>query len=171
MPEPLRNCRKNHGKLTARHINSEKGHECMTPWTLKEIILNGLMFLGIIVTFVWIVLKKLGYIHTPLLIEMLPFIASFVTILIFVYHLAAFVHELRPLPQQMRILATRVDALEQKTSMLERIVHAIVIDIKSVKLALITVVKELGVMKRTLNTVVDDTTVLKKDVTILKQRM
>ena len=87
----------------------------MGEWTLKDRILTALMFLGVIVTYIWLILKQFGYIHTPWFIAVIPFIASALAILVFLYTGSVFISELRPLPKQMAALTRRVDRLEEHT--------------------------------------------------------
>lgn len=92
----------------------------MVKLTIKDIILDTLIFLGIIVTFVWLILKQLGFIHTHWFIAIIPFAASGIAISAFIYHVVGFIHELKPLPQQVLLLTKRVDRIDNRADQLEQ---------------------------------------------------
>jgi uncharacterized protein YybS (DUF2232 family) len=83
--------------------------------TLKDRIITAVILICIIITYVWLILKQFGYIHTPWFITAIPFTASTIAIVLFIYHACVFIGELRPLPKQMVALTKRVDRLEEST--------------------------------------------------------
>jgi hypothetical protein len=84
----------------------------MGEWTLKDIITVGLIYLGVAVTYIWLILKHFGYINTPWFVEAIPFVASSVAIFAFVYHACVFISQIRPLPKQVAALTKRMDKVE-----------------------------------------------------------
>jgi ribosomal protein S15P/S13E len=84
----------------------------MSEYSWNDRISVALMFLGVIGTYIWLILKHFGYINTPWFIEAIPFAASALAILLFLYHACAFVAQLRPLPKQLAALTKRVDKID-----------------------------------------------------------
>ncbi len=79
-----------------------------------------IFWLGIITLFLWLLAKTLGFIHTPLIIELIPLISGFAIVITAIKNMGKFIHRVENGLSDIRDLKERVGKIEVDVHSLDK---------------------------------------------------